>query len=73
MTGASLTRAIASTSEIDSTSSDLYVGEEVVYRTIITVPQGTLSSATYTETKHADLTFLSGSIISASGSLAYTG
>lgn len=67
-----LSRSVYATSETDSTTNNLYVGEEVTYRTIITVPQGTLNAATYSETNNANLTFLSGSVVSYSGSLTFS-
>lgn len=54
-----LSRSIISTSEADSAGIDLLVGEEVVYRSIITVPNGTFNLANYTETINSNLQFIS--------------
>lgn len=67
-----LVRSLLSTSESDSSTNNLYVGEEVVYRTIINVPNGTFTLANYSETINANLQFLSGSVIASSGSLTFS-
>ena len=66
-------RSIVSTSEGDSSGVNLLVGEEVVYRTTITLPQGTFSLANYTELIHPNLEFLSGTVMASSGALTITG
>lgn len=67
-----VTRAILSTSESDSLTNNLYVGEEVTYRTTITVPNGTFNLASYTETINPNLQFLSGTVSSYSGNLTFS-
>ena len=68
-----LSRSIASTSETDSAGINLLVGEEVVYHTVITVPNGTFDLANYAETINSNLQFISGSVLAYSGSLGFAG
>jgi uncharacterized repeat protein (TIGR01451 family)/fimbrial isopeptide formation D2 family protein len=65
-------RSLLSTSEADSAWNNLYVGEEVVYRTIISVPNGTFNLANYTESINSNLQFLSGTVIAYSWSLSFS-
>jgi uncharacterized repeat protein (TIGR01451 family) len=67
-----LTRSILATTEVDSPTDTLYVGEEVTYRSIITVPNGTYNLANYTETINQNLQFLSGMVVASSGSLSFS-
>ena len=63
MKSPTLARSILSTTEADSTTNNLYIGEEVVYRTILTLPQGTFTLANYVETNTANLLFLTGTVV----------
>lgn len=67
-----MSRSLFSTTEADSTTNNLYVGEEATYRTIITLPQGTFSLANYTETNNANLQYLTGVVMAYSGSLTFS-
>lgn len=60
----SVTRSLLSTTEVDSATNNLYVGEEVTYRTIITLPNGTFNLANYTEAINTNLQFLTGTVVS---------
>ncbi len=68
-----MSRSLLSTTEADSTTNNLYIGEQATYRTIITLPQGTFNLANYVETNNANLLFLTGIVVAYSGSLSLTG
>lgn len=60
-----ISRTIISSSESDSSPNDLlYLGEEVEFQTVLTLPGGTYSSSSFSEQLHSSLEFLSGSVIS---------